>query len=129
MGRSRAPIMAIPTSAGLLPGLLGGLLSAGMPLALMAAAAAPARAQGQTPNQPLAIEASPGLSPPPCRLLVPRSEAVLQPLRIHPAQVAQKNSLGCLSAADALYGPDGCPSQLCGQKHGFQVPMPEFVGP
>jgi len=121
--------MAIPTSAGLRPGLLGGLLSAGMPLVLLAAAAAPALAQGQTPNQPLAIEASPGLSPPPCRLLVPRSEAVLQPLRIHPSQVAQKNSLGCLSAADALYGPDGCPSQLCGQQRSFQVPMPEFVGP
>ncbi len=129
MGRSRAPIMAIPISAGLLPGLLGGLLSAGMPLAVMAAAAAPALAQGQTPNQPLAIEARPGLSPPPCRLLVPRNEAVLQPLRIHPSQVPQKNGMGCLSAADALYGPDGCPSQLCGKQHGYQVPMPTFVGP
>jgi hypothetical protein len=120
--------MAIPTSAGLLPGLLGGLLSAGMPLAALAAAA-PAMAQGQTPNQPLAIEAMPGLSPPPCRLVVPRSEAVLQPLRIHPSQVPQKNSMGCLSAADALYGPDGCPSQLCGKQRGYQVPMPTFVGP
>ncbi len=129
MGRSRAPIMAIPTSAGLLPGLLGGLLSAGMPLALMGAAAAPALAQGLTPNQPLAIEAKPGLSPPPCRLVVPRSEALLQPLRIHPSQVAQKNAMGCLSAADALYGPDGCPSQLCGQKHGYQVPLPTLGGP
>ena len=133
MGRSRPPIMAIPTSAGLRVGLPGCLLSAAIPLALLAAvvapSAAPSLAQGVTPNQPLAIESAPGLSPPPYRLLVPRSEAVLQPLRIHPAQVAQKNSLGCLSAADALYGPDGCPTQLCGQKHGFQVPMPEFVGP
>jgi hypothetical protein len=125
--------MAIPTPAGLLPGplrsLLGGLLSAAMPLTVMAAAAAPALAQGQTPNQPLAIEARPGLSPPPCPLLVPRSEAVLQPLRIHPAQVAQKNVMGCLSAADALYGPDGCPSQLCGKQRGYQVPMPDLGGP
>ncbi|KAF0652493.1 hypothetical protein L107_12531 [Cyanobium sp. Copco_Reservoir_LC18] len=125
--------MAIPTSAGLRPGLLGGLSSAGVPLALMTAIvvpfAAPARAQGQTPNQPLAIEARPGLSPPPCRLVVPRSEAVLQPLRIHPSQVAQKNGMGCLSAADALYGPDGCPTQLCGQQRGFQVPMPDLGGP
>ncbi len=133
MGRSRAPIMAIPTSAGLLPGLLpglmGGLLSAGMPLAVMAAAPAPTLAQALTPNQPLAIEARPGLSPPPCQLVVPRNEAVLQPLRIHPSQVPQKNGMGCLSAADALYGPDGCPSRLCGKQHGYQVPMPTFVGP
>lgn len=129
MGRSRISIMAIPTSAGLLKGLLGGLLSAGMPLAVMAAAASPALAQGVTPNQPLVIEASPGLSPPPCRLVVPRSDAVLQPLRIQPSQVAQKNGMGCLSAADALYGPDGCPSQLCGKQRGYQVPMPTFVGP
>ncbi len=130
MGRSRAPIMAIPTSAGPLPGLLlGGLLSAGLPLALLDAAAAPALAQGLNPNQPLAIEATPGLSPPPCRLVVPRSEAVLQPLRIHPSQVAQKNGMGCLSAADALYGPDGCPAQLCGRQRGYPVPMPKLGGP
>jgi hypothetical protein len=90
--------MAIRPSAALLAGLL---------------AAPPALAQ---------------LSPPACRLLVPRNETVLQPLRIHPAQVAQKNSLGCLSAADAFYGPDGCPSQLCGQKHGYKVPMPPLSG-
>ncbi|MCP9858091.1 MULTISPECIES: hypothetical protein [unclassified Cyanobium] len=115
--------MAIRPSAALLAGV--------MPLALPLAvnlASPPALAQAVTPNQPLAIEASPGLSPPACRLLVPRSEAVLQPLRIHPAQVAQKNSMGCLSAADALYGPDGCPSQLCGQQRGYQVPLPPQIG-
>ena len=76
MGRSRPPIMAIPTSAGLRAGLPGCLLSAAIPLALLAAvvapSAAPSLAQGVTPNQPLAIESAPGLSPPPYRLLVPR---------------------------------------------------------
>ncbi|MCP9832868.1 MULTISPECIES: hypothetical protein [unclassified Cyanobium] len=115
--------MAIRPSAALLAGLLAGVMPLALPLA-----AQPALAQAVSPNQPLAIEASPGLSPPACRLLVPRSEAVLQPLRIHPAQVAQKNSMGCLSAADARYGPDGCPSQLCGQKHGYQVPLPAQIG-
>jgi len=124
MGLSRDPIMAIRPSAELLAGLLAGMIPLALPLAVQ-----PARAQGLSPNQPLAIEASPGLPPPACRLVVPRSDAVLQPLRIHPAQVAQKNSFGCLSAADARYGPDGCPSQLCGQKHGYQVPLPTLGGP
>lgn len=125
MGLSRDPIMAIRPPAELLAGLLAGVI----PLAALPLAAAPAQAQGLSSNQPLAIEASPGLSPAACRLLVPRSEAVLQPLRIRPAQVPQKNSMGCLSAADALYGPDGCPSKLCGQKHGYQVPLPPLAGP
>jgi hypothetical protein len=125
MGFSRDPIMAIRPSAELLAGLLAGVI----PLAGLPLAATPALAQRLSPNQPLAIEASPGLPPPACRLLVPRSEAVLQPLRIHPAQVAQKNGMGCLSAADARYGADGCPSQLCGQKHGYQVPLPPLAGP
>jgi hypothetical protein len=124
MGLSRDPIMAIRPSAELLAGLLAGMIPLALPLAVQ-----PALAQGLSPNQPLAIEASPGLPPPACRLVVPRSDAVLQPLRIHPAQVAQKNSFGCLSAADARYGPDGCPSQLCGQKHGYQVPLPPLGGP
>lgn len=111
--------MAIRPSAALLAGLLAGVI----PLA-----AQPALAQAVTANQPQAIEASPGLSPPACRLLVPRNETVLQPLRIQPAQVAQKNRLGCLSAADALYGPDGCPSQLCGQQRGYRLPLPAQIG-
>ncbi len=114
--------MAIRPSAELLEGLLAGMIPLALPMAVTLAVQ-PALAQAVSPNQPLAIEASPGLPPPACKLVVPRSEAVLQPLRIHPAQVAQKNSFGCLSAADARYGPDGCPSQLCGQKHGYQVPL------
>jgi hypothetical protein len=124
MGPSRETIMAIRPSAGLLAGLLAGAIPLALPLA-----AAPALAQRPSPNQPLAIEASPGLSPPACPLVVPRSDALLQPLRIKPAEAAQKNSMGCLSAADALYGPDGCPSRLCGQKHGYQVPLPSLEGP
>ena len=72
-----------------------------------------ARAQPVSPNQPEAIRVR-GIPPPPCPLLVPRKDAALQPLRIAPDQVAKKNSMGCLSPADAaLYGPDGCPVKLC----------------
>ena len=91
---------------------------------LLPVAPLPGLAQEVSPNQPSAIQAGPGLPPPACRLVVPRQEQVLQPLRIAPAQVARKNAIGCLSAADAFYGPDGCPSQLCGKKHGTRVPLP-----
>lgn len=58
-----------------------------------------------------------------CRLLVPVSQSELQPLRIRPEQVAEKNARGCLSPADAIYGPDGCPLKLCGKNQGV-VPIP-----
>lgn len=64
-----------------------------------------------------------GLTPPPCPLVVPVSDAVLQPLRLQPAQVADKNAMGCLSAADAIDGPEGCPLQLCSTAQGT-LPMP-----
>ena len=54
MGPSRKTIMAIRPSAGLLAGLLAGAIPLALPLA-----AAPALAQRPSPNQPLAIEASP----------------------------------------------------------------------
>jgi hypothetical protein len=58
-----------------------------------------------------------------CPLIVPASQAELQPLRIRPDQVAGKNARGCLSPADAIYGPDGCPRQLCGGSAGvIQLP-------
>jgi hypothetical protein len=58
-------------------------------------------------------------------LLVPASDRALQPLRIAPSQVAMKNSMGCLSPADAsLYGPDGCPVKLCKLPQGT-VPLPQ----
>jgi hypothetical protein len=56
--------------------------------------------------------------------VVPPREQVLQPLRIAPGQVAAKNAMGCLSAADAIYGPDGCPTRLCGRQRDFQAPLP-----
>jgi hypothetical protein len=52
----------------------------------------------------------------------------LQPLRIPAAQVDAKNKLGCLSSADAIYGPDGCPSKLCGAGKGV-IPLPAGVTP
>jgi hypothetical protein len=83
----------------------------------------PAQAQRPSPNQPLAID---GLPPPPCPLLVPDSDYALQPLRIHPSQVARKNAVGCLSPADAsVYGPDGCPVKLCHPPQGT-MPLPQF---
>ena len=60
-----------------------------------------------------------------CPLIVPASQAELQPLRIRPSQVAGKNARGCLSPADAIYGPDGCPQRLCGGNAGvIQLPPP-----
>jgi hypothetical protein len=76
-------------------------------------------------NQPLAIDGSRALVPSPCKLVVPESEAVLQPMKIRPEQVPLKNRLGCLSPADAIYGADGCPVSLCGKGQGaFQLPPP-----
>lgn len=60
-----------------------------------------------------------------CPLVVPATQSELQPLRIRPSQVAAKNARGCLSAADAVYGPDGCPLRLCGKGSGLiQLPEP-----
>ena len=60
-----------------------------------------------------------------CPLIVPASQAELQPLRIRREQVAGKNARGCLSPADAIYGPDGCPQRLCGGNAGvIQLPPP-----
>ena len=78
-----------------------------------------------SPNQPLAIDGPAALVPSPCRLLVPQSQSVLQPMKIRPEQVPLKNRLGCLSPADAIYGADGCPMKLCGKGQGaFQLPLP-----
>ena len=58
-----------------------------------------------------------------CPLIVPKDQQILQPRRIPPGQVAGKNAMGCLSAADAIYGKDGCPIKLCGEGSGaFQLP-------
>ncbi len=58
-----------------------------------------------------------------CPLIVPAKQAELQPLRLKPGQVPAKNARGCLSPADALYAPDGCPQRLCGGNAGvIQLP-------
>jgi len=54
-----------------------------------------------------------GLAQATCPLLVPRQESFLQPKRLQPAEVPRKNAAGCLSPADAVYGPNGCPRKLC----------------
>ena len=74
-------------------------------------------------SQPQAIN-GPRPPVPPCRLVVPVREAPLQPLHLHPAQVPLKNSFGCLSPADAVYGPEGCPTRLCGSSKGNQISLP-----
>ncbi len=74
--------------------------------------------ESPSPNQPLAIDGEAALVPSPCRLVVPPGQSVLQPLKIRPEQVPLKNRLGCLSPADAIYGPDGCPVRLCGPTKG-----------
>lgn len=75
------------------------------------------------PNQPEAIH-GPRPPIPPCPLIVSVKDAPLQPLHLHPAQVPMKNSFGCLSPSDAIYGPDGCPRRLCGTTKGYQIPLP-----
>ena len=63
------------------------------------------------------------LPKPPCPLVVPASQKLLQPRRIQPNQVQAKNAMGCLSPADAVYGADGCPLRICGAEAGvIQLP-------
>jgi hypothetical protein len=94
--------------------LLGVAVLAASLLGAALLAAPPATAQSSSPNQPEAIPRHRGLFLPPCpRIGAPGS---IQPLRIHPRQVAAKNRMGCLSAEDAVYGPDGCPIRFCGTR-------------
>ena len=78
-------------------------------MALLLAVAGPGAAQQRLAGQ--------------CPLIVSKDQQILQPRRIPPAQVAGKNAMGCLSAADAVYGKDGCPIKLCAEASGsFQLP-------
>jgi len=108
------------------PTLKAALLALVVPLVVGGVGPLAASAQDlSSPNQPLAISAPDALVPSPCKLVVPADQAVLQPMKIRPEQVNLKNRLGCLSPADALYGPDGCPVRLCGKNDGvFQLPPP-----
>lgn len=86
----------------------------------------PGWGQPFNPARPVQPQAISGPRPPipPCPLIVPVRLAALQPLHIPPVQVPLKNRFGCLSPADAIYGPDGCPRRLCGTSKGFQIPLP-----
>ena len=91
--------------------------------AVLISATTPALAQSGA-NQPEAIRVK-GLLPPPCALIVPVQQAVIQPLRIQPRQVAGKNAMGCLSPQDAsLYAANGCPVKLCAAGDGT-IPLPQ----
>lgn len=56
-----------------------------------------------------------------CPLLVPLDAPYLQPKRLLPSEVPLKNAAGCLSPADAVYGPDGCPTKLCPNPKGLNL--------
>lgn len=101
-----------------LPALPALLALAALAALMGVAEAGGARAQSPSPNQPLAIDGPGALVPSPCNLVVPADQAVLQPRKIRPEEVPLKNRLGCLSPADAVYGPDGCPVRLCGPGQG-----------
>jgi len=82
-----------------------------------------ALAQAGTPGQGLGQVMDNGIVPrlgSSCPLVVPSQVSFLQPKRLKPAEVKAKNAAGCLSAADAIYGPDGCPLRLC--------PNPQWQG-
>ena len=79
-------------------------------------------------STPAAIDGMQILNSRACPLLVKPSESDLQPIWISPSQVPAKNKLGCLSGADAIYGPDGCPTKLCGAGQGV-IPLPADLAP
>ena len=87
----------------------------------------PANGQRFNPSKPGQPQAISGPPPPiaPCPLIVPVREAALQPLHLHPSQVPLKNSFGCLSPSDAIYGADGCPKRLCGTAKANQISLPQ----
>ena len=79
--------------------------------------------QGSQPPDSLAQVMDDGIVPrkgSSCPLVVPSQVSFLQPKRLKPEEVKAKNAAGCLSPADAIYGPDGCPLKLC--------PNPQWKG-
>ena len=63
------------------------------------------------------------LDPPACPRIGPAGQDDSQPLRLTPSQVPLKNRLSCLSPADAVYGPDGCPLRLCPYPQTLELPV------
>lgn len=109
------------------PWLAGGLCATA--LVLLSAAGVRAQSEraiigGPTPGAINGRSTRPANS---CPLIVAPANATLQPLRIAPSDVARKNRMGCLSAADAIYAADGCPLKLCGQGSGV-IPLPAGAG-
>ena len=90
---------------------MGQALTAGLLLLLSmtAASAQPAAIPGETFNG--------------CLWLVPAGQALFQPRKLEPRQVAAKNARGCLSQLDAIYGSDGCPLRFC--SYNEIGPLPE----
>ena len=74
---------------------------------------------------PAAIKVRQGQTLRSCPLIVSAANSAVQPLALPPAEVAAKNKAGCLSSADAIYGPDGCPLKLCGEASG-SIPLPGY---
>jgi hypothetical protein len=98
--------------------------------ALLGAMAAGAVAQPVAPQLKPGVERPKQAIPPgaaalpSCPLLNPQDPAAIQPLRLDPAQVALKNRIGCLSMQDAIYGRDGCPLRLCGERYANPLQLP-----
>lgn len=112
--------MPTPASCRVRTAWTGGLLLAlGLGLGL-----APSRAWAQLGPTPDAINGQQRSLGARCPLIVKPSATAFQPLRIKPSEVAAKNKSGCLSAGDAIYGPDGCPLRLCGGEQGV-IPLPQ----
>ena len=59
-----------------------------------------------------------------CPRLQSNDPAAIQPLRLDPRTVAIKNRIGCLSMQDAIYGADGCPRRLCGDRYANPIQLP-----
>jgi hypothetical protein len=115
--------VALPTGW-LCSGGLALAASLGLVLAAPSAQASPGQilAQGQSSGQGGQLMDN-GIIPrkgTSCPLLVPSQVSYLQPKRLKPEEVKAKNAAGCLSPADAIYGPDGCPIKLC--------PNPQWKG-
>ena len=99
------------------PGALGLAAALGLPQASALAQV------GSTPGPGLGQVMDNGIVPrlgSSCPLVVPSQVSFLQPKRLKPEEVKAKNAAGCLSAADAIYGADGCPLKLC--------PNPQWQG-
>ena len=101
----------------------GGLCAVGLLLLTAAGVQAQTKADITGGPTPAAINSRVTRPANSCPLIVSPANAAVQPLRIAPSAVAAKNRIGCLSGADAIYGPDGCPLKLCGTNQGV-IPLP-----